>query len=103
VQTKCVSRLPNLQRVSMSPRRPKSVVLSYSPDEEVINIQTIDAPAILGLDVSKLTYPVFLEEHKHNLDDEFARKLGASILTTLAISYPMLEPYIKITRSPTGD
>ena len=87
----------------MSPRKPKSVVLSYSQDDEAINIQTIDATAIAGLDATKLTYPVFLEEHKHNLDDEFARKLGASILTTLAISYPMLEPYIKITRQPKSD
>jgi len=87
----------------MSPRKPKSVVLSYSQDDEAINIQTIDATVIDALDTTKLTYPVFLEEHKHNLDDEFARMLGASILTTLAISYPALEPYIKITRHSKSD
>jgi hypothetical protein len=84
----------------MTTLAPSALVVSYSPDDETINIQNMEAAAIHALNIKKLTFPIFLDELNHRLDDEFARRLGASLIAALVVSHPELKQYVFVTQAP---
>jgi hypothetical protein len=87
----------------MTTLEPASLVVSYSPDGETIKIQSMDAAAINALNIKKLTFPIFLDELNHRLDDEFARRLGASLISALVVSHPELKQYVFLTKPPVDE
>jgi hypothetical protein len=84
----------------MTTLKASSLVVSYSPDDETIKIQNMDAAAIEALNVKKLTFPIFWDELNYRLDDEFARRLGASLIAALVVSHPELKQYVFVTQAP---
>jgi hypothetical protein len=84
----------------MTTLKASSLVVSYSPDDETIKIQNMDAGAIDALNIKKLTFPIFLDELNYRLDDEFARRLGASLIAALVVSHPELKKYVFVTQAP---
>lgn len=83
----------------MTTLKPLSLVVSFSPDEQAIKIQNMDAAAIEALQIKKLTFPIFLDELNYRFDDEFARRLGASLIAALVVSYPDLKKYDFLTHA----
>jgi hypothetical protein len=77
-----------------------SLVVSYSPGDESIKIQNMESARIEALNIKKLTFPIFLDEINHRLDDEFARRLGASLIAALVVSHPELKQYVFVTQAP---
>ena len=71
----------------------RSLVLTYSPHTD----------AIAAVPANALLAPIFLEEHSHALNDEFARRLGAGLLAMLAVSNPEMKQYISTTVNPLPD
>ncbi len=84
----------------MTTLKASSLVVSYSPDDETIKIQNMDAAAVEALNVKKLTFPIFWDELNYRLDDEFARRLGASLIAALVVSHPELKQYVFVTQAP---
>jgi len=78
----------------------RSLVLTYSPETDAINIHSVSTSAVAAVTATALLAPVFLEEHAHALNDEFARRLGAGLLAMLAVTNPELKPFISTTASP---
>lgn len=87
---------------SMTTLPATSLVVSFSPDDEAIKIQNMASAPIEALDIKKLTFPIFLDEINHRLDDEFARRLGASLIAALVVSHPELKQYVFLTPAPDG-
>jgi hypothetical protein len=83
--------------------KPLSIVLTYSAETEAIDIQSVSTSEIASATANALTYPVFLDEHGHALNDEFARRLGAGLLALLSASHPELKPLISTTVNPLPD
>jgi hypothetical protein len=81
----------------------RSLVLTYSPDTDAINIHSVSTNAVAAVTANALLAPVFLEEHGHALNDEFARRLGAGLLAMLAVSNPEMKPFISTTVNPLPD
>jgi len=79
-----------------------SLVVSFSPDDDAIKIQNMESAAIEALNIKKLTFSIFLDEINHRLDDEFARRLGASLIAALVVSHPELKPYVFLTPASDG-
>ncbi|OTP80031.1 hypothetical protein [Caballeronia sordidicola] len=78
----------------------RSLVLTYSRDTDAINIHSVSTGAVAAVTATALLTPVFLGEHAHALNDEFARRLGAGLLAMLAVTNPELKPFISTTASP---
>jgi hypothetical protein len=81
----------------------RSLVLTYSPHTDAINIHSVSTDAIAAVPANALLAPIFLEEHSHALNDEFARRLGAGLLAMLAVSNPEMKQYISTTVNPLPD
>ncbi|HSY28606.1 MAG TPA: hypothetical protein VK832_13950 [Burkholderiaceae bacterium] len=81
----------------------RSLVLTYSPDTDAINIHSVSTVSIAAVTASALLAPVSLEEHDHALNDEFARRLGAGLLAMLAVSNPEMKEFISTTVNPLPD
>ena len=78
----------------------RSLVLTYSPETDAINIHSVATTAITEVTSNALLAPIFLEEHGRALNDEFARRLGAGLLAMLAVSHPEIKPLISTTVNP---
>ncbi|WP_144140047.1 hypothetical protein [Paraburkholderia sp. BCC1884] len=87
----------------MAKHPPYSVVLTYFEDRQEFALQAVArsklAPAIAGT----LEIPVLLDEHSFKLDDAFARRLGAMMLSLVALGQPDLEQYISISQQPIDE
>ncbi len=81
----------------------RSLILTYSPDTDAINIHSVSTNAISPITSLALLCPIFLEEHGRALGDEFARRLGAGLLAMLAVSHPELKSLISTTVNPLPD
>ena len=87
----------------MAPSKQRSLVLTYSPETDAINIHSVPTNAVAAVTAGALLAPVFLEEHDHVLNDEFARRLGAGLLAMLAVSNPEMKQFISTTVNPLPD
>jgi hypothetical protein len=79
---------------------PYSVVLTYIEDRQEFAVQAVDrarlAPAVAGA----FKAPILLDEHNFRLDDAFARRLGAAMLSLIALGQPDIKQYISVTHDP---
>ncbi|SIT39050.1 conserved hypothetical protein [Paraburkholderia ribeironis] len=81
---------------------PYSVVLTYFEDRQEIAVQAIDRAKLAPVVAGKLEMPILLDEHNFRLDDAFARRLGALILTVIALGQPDIKQYMSVTQDPIG-
>ncbi|MFL9990733.1 hypothetical protein PQR34_06170 [Paraburkholderia sediminicola] len=84
----------------MAKHPPYSVVLTYIEDRQEFAVQAVDrarlAPAVAG----EFKAPILLDEHNFRLDDAFARRLGAAMLSLIALGQPDIKQYISVTHDP---
>ena len=84
----------------MANHPPYSVGLTYLEDRQEFSLQAIDRAKLTSVVAGLLEIPVLLDEHKFNLDDAFARRLGAAMLALIALGQPAIEQYMNITKDP---
>jgi hypothetical protein len=84
----------------------RSVVIDFSPADDSISVYPVERAEVERIMARALRFPVFFDEEAARiddgfaLDDEFARRLGASILNALALSYPDLKAILATTNGP---
>jgi hypothetical protein len=84
----------------------RSVVIDFSPADDSISVYPVERTEVESIMAHALKFPVFFDEEAARvgdafaLDDEFARRLGASILNALALSYPNLKAILATTNGP---
>ena len=81
---------------------PRSVVLNYSEHTQQLIAHAVDAAKLAPVVAGELDIPILLEEHDFNLDDEFARRIGAAMLTLIALGQPDIKQYMNLTKNPVG-
>ena len=84
----------------MANHPPYSIVLTYVEERQEFVVQAVDrarlAPAVSGT----LEAPILLDEHGFKLDDAFARRLGAAMLSLIALGQPEIKQYMSVTHDP---
>jgi len=84
----------------------RSVVIDFSPTDDSISVYPVERAEVEHIMAHALKFPVFFDEEAARvgdgfaLDDEFARRLGVSILGALALSYPNLKAILATTNGP---
>jgi len=81
----------------------RSVIVDFSPSDESIRICAVKRELVETTIAQALHFPMFFDEEAARsgsnfvLDDEFARRLGAGILSALALSYPELKATLNLS------
>lgn len=83
----------------MSTRKPKSIVVSYSPDNRELTFQTVEDSRLQPM-LTGTVYPILLDDFGGQIDDEFARRFGVAILNCLALYKPELKALMSVTEQP---
>ncbi|SMG51408.1 hypothetical protein [Paraburkholderia susongensis] len=78
-------------------RTPSSIVVHYDTEQKMLVCNAVAEAAVRPLCEGKLDIPVLLEEFDFKLDDEFARRFGAAILSLLAEYKPELKQFVSVT------
>jgi len=81
-------------------RTPSSIVVRYDTEQKMLVCNAVAEAEVRPLCEGKLDIPVLLEEFDFNIDDEFARRFGAAILSLLAEYKPELKQFILVTPAP---
>ncbi|HDR9101744.1 TPA: hypothetical protein QDB24_002236 [Burkholderia vietnamiensis] len=81
-------------------REPSAIVVRYDADSQSLICNVVPEARIASAVDGQLDIPILLEEFGFKADDEFARRLGAAILSTLSKYKPELAPYVTVT--PAG-
>jgi hypothetical protein len=89
-----------MQGILMATHPPYSVVLTYSEDQQMFVVQTIDPAKLASLVAGKIEMPILLDEFNFKLDDEFARRLGVAMLNLIALGKPEIKQYMCVTQEP---
>jgi hypothetical protein len=84
----------------MANHPPYSVVLTYIEDRQEFAVQAIDRARLAPVVAGTLEAPIFLDEHHFKLDDAFARRLGAAMLSLIALGQPGIKQYLSVTHDP---
>ena len=71
--------------------------MRYDADRQMLICNVVAEAQVVPLTKGKLEIPVLLEEFDHRVDDEFARRFGAAVLSVLAEYKPELKPYLQLT------
>ncbi|ANB77000.1 hypothetical protein AYM40_33285 [Paraburkholderia phytofirmans OLGA172] len=79
---------------------PRSVVLNYDQDSQTLNVQLVGPAKLASFLAGKFTVPILLDEFDFRLDDAFARRLGAAMLSLIALGQPDIKRYISVTHDP---
>ncbi|MGF6966960.1 hypothetical protein OKW43_003988 [Paraburkholderia sp. WC7.3g] len=74
-----------------------SIIVHYDTKQKMLVCNAVAEAAIRPLCEGKLDIPVLLEEFDFKLDDEFARRFGAAILSLLAEYKPELKQFVSVT------
>ncbi|MDF0506557.1 hypothetical protein POK33_38045 [Burkholderia cenocepacia] len=84
----------------MAKHAPYALVVTYDEHEQRLNVKAGDPNRLAPHLAGALEMPILLEEHDYQLDDEFARRLGAAMLNLLAAGQPGIEKYMSVTLEP---
>ncbi|CAE6720220.1 hypothetical protein [Paraburkholderia domus] len=84
----------------MTNHPPYSVVLTYIEDRQEFAVQAIDRARLGPVVAGTLEVPILLDEHNFRLDDAFARRLGAAMLSLIALGQPDIRKYMSVTEDP---
>ena len=84
----------------MAKHPPYSVVLTYIEDRQEFAVQAIDRAKLAPVVAGTLQAPILLDEHNFRLDDAFARRLGAAMLSLIALGQPDIKQYMSVTEDP---
>ena len=87
----------------MTTRTPSTIVVRYDAERKMVICNVVDETKIEPLIQGKLDIPVVLEDFDDRVDDEFARRFGAAVLSVLAEYKPDLKPYLDLTPAPKDD
>ncbi|RDJ97199.1 hypothetical protein DLM46_38705 [Paraburkholderia lacunae] len=79
---------------------PCSVVVTYDQDRQQLIFQSVEKGRIASALKGAIEMPVLLDEFEFRLDDEFARRFGASVLTLIALGQPDIKQYMTFTEAP---
>lgn len=90
-----------LEGIVMNKRGPRCVLVTYDEEGQQIETCTVDREAVSALKERALVVPWPLEARSFTLDDEFARRLGGTVLLLLATTQPELKKYITVTQEPS--
>ncbi|MGF6904246.1 hypothetical protein [Paraburkholderia sp. GAS348] len=85
-------------RMAKHPRY--SVVLTYIEDRQEFAVQAVDRARLAPFVAGTFKAPILLDEHNFRLDDAFARRLGAAMLSLIALGQPDIKQYISVTHDP---
>ncbi|MDE1004483.1 hypothetical protein PQR68_22970 [Paraburkholderia agricolaris] len=80
---------------------PCSVLVTYDQDRQQLILQSVERARIATALKGAIEMPVLLDEFEFKLDDEFARRFGAGVLSLIALGQPDLKQYITFTEAPT--
>lgn len=75
----------------------RCVVVVFDPDNERITSYSCDEGKIKPILSKEFGLELDLADFQSKLDDEFARKFGASTLSLLALYHPELKPLLSFT------
>ncbi|NIF55827.1 MULTISPECIES: hypothetical protein [Burkholderiaceae] len=81
----------------MQPKRPTCIITLHDEETQTISHHHVAQSAITSAMAKSTSFDVPIADFGYTLDDEFARKLGATILLTLAGRYPSLQSHLAIT------
>ncbi|MFM0741963.1 hypothetical protein PQQ51_32445 [Paraburkholderia xenovorans] len=84
----------------MAKHPPYSVVLTYIEERQELALQAIDRAKLAPIVAGTLEAPILLDEHNFRLDDAFARRLGAAMLSLIALGQPDIMQYMSVTQDP---
>ncbi|MEZ0606500.1 hypothetical protein ACAX43_30890 [Paraburkholderia sp. IW21] len=84
----------------MANHPPYSVVLTYIEDRQEFAVQAVDRARLAPVVAGTLEAPILLDEHDFKLDDAFARRLGAAMLSLIALGQPDIKQYMSFTQDP---
>ncbi|MFM0292269.1 hypothetical protein SAMN02787142_5988 [Burkholderia sp. WP9] len=84
----------------MEKNRPFSIVLTYIEDRQQFAVQAVERSRLAPVVAGTFEVPILLDEHRFKLDDAFARRLGAAMLTLIALGQPELNQYMSLTEDP---
>ncbi|KFX61684.1 hypothetical protein KBK24_0131795 [Burkholderia sp. K24] len=84
----------------MANHPPYSVVLTYIEDRQEFAVQAVDRARLAPVVAGTLEAPILLDEHDFKLDDAFARRLGAAMLSLIALGQPDIKQYMSLTQDP---
>ncbi|NPT55882.1 hypothetical protein [Paraburkholderia elongata] len=87
----------------MAKHPPYSVVLTYIEDRQKFAVQAIDRARLAPVMAGTLKAPILLDEHNFSLDDAFARRLGAAMLSLIALGQPDIKQYLSVTQRPIDE
>ncbi|WP_353956433.1 hypothetical protein [Paraburkholderia fungorum] len=63
-------------------------------------MQAVDRARLAPVVAGTLEAPILLDEHDFKLDDAFARRLGAAMLSLIALGQPDIKQYMSLTQDP---
>jgi len=84
----------------MAKHPPYSVVLTYIEDRQEFAVHAVERTRLAPVVAGTFEVPILLDEHHFRLDDAFARRLGAAMLTLIALGQPDIEQYMSLTEDP---
>ncbi len=79
---------------------PYSIIVTYAEDRQQLIVQAVDPARLTTIVAGKLEMPILLDEFDFKLDDEFARRLGAAMLSLIALGQPDIKQYMSMTYDP---
>jgi hypothetical protein len=80
--------------------RLRSIVLSYDEDTQQLNVQLVERAKLAPLLVGSFKAPIPLDDFGLRLDDEFARRLGVTMLNLVSLGQPAIKLYMTATQHP---
>ena len=84
----------------MANHPPYSVVLTYIEERQEFALQAVDRARLAPVVAGTLEIPVLLDEHDFKLDDAFVRRLGAAMLSLIALVQPDIKQHMSVTQDP---
>ncbi|KVC84624.1 hypothetical protein WJ41_05000 [Burkholderia ubonensis] len=83
----------------MANHPPYSVILSFTGDS--FDVRAVEKEKIAASIADSLAIPILLDEFGYKLDDEFARRLGVTMLNLIALGQPDIKQFMSVTQEPT--
>ncbi|WP_105132614.1 hypothetical protein [Burkholderia sp. BE12] len=84
----------------MTVHSPYAVVVQYDEGQQRLSVKAADPNKLAPQLKDVLEMPIMLEEFDYQIDDEFARRLGAAMLNLIAAGQPEIEKFMSVTLEP---
>jgi hypothetical protein len=77
-------------------RKPSSIVVNFDAEKAELTFHTVEDSRLEPI-LPRMAYPILLSDFGGRIDDEFARRFGVAILSSLALFKPGLAELMDVT------